>query len=95
VNRPLLHSQRSTLNSHPSVFRRLAFENSAALFTIVAFVTASSIYVTFAWRALRMKRPQLDRFENLPFDTPTPAVGCEPSSVAIGKPQPAGQRAPS
>ena len=56
------------------MFRRLVFENSAALFTIVAFVTAASIYVTFAWRALRMKRPQVARFENLPFETPTPAT---------------------
>ena len=56
------------------MFRRLVFENTAAIFTIVAFITASSIYVTFAWRALRMKRPQVARFENLPFETPTPAA---------------------
>jgi hypothetical protein len=55
------------------MFRRLVLENSAALFTLIAFSTAVSIYVTFAWRALRMKRPQLARFENLPFMTPTPA----------------------
>ena len=54
------------------MFRRLVFENSAALFTIVAFITAASIYLTFAWRALRMKRPQVARFENLPFETATP-----------------------
>ena len=54
------------------MFRRLVLENSAAIFTIVAFVTAASIYVAFTWRALRMKRPQLSRFENLPFETPTP-----------------------
>ena len=57
------------------MFRRLVFENTAAIFTIVAFITAASIYVTFAWRALRMKRPQVERFENLPFATPTPAAG--------------------
>ncbi len=56
------------------MFRRLIFEDSAALFTIVAFITAASIYVAFAWRALRMKRPQLARFENMPFDTATPAA---------------------
>jgi len=56
------------------MFRRLVFENSAALYTIVAFITAASIYVTFAWRALRMKRAQVARFENLPFDTPTPSA---------------------
>lgn len=56
------------------MFRRLVFENSAALFTIVAFLTAASIYVMFTWRALRMKRPQVTRFENLPFDIATPSA---------------------
>jgi hypothetical protein len=56
------------------VFRRLLFEDAAALFTLVAFITAVSIFVTIAWRALRMKRPQVERFENLPFGTPTPAA---------------------
>lgn len=56
------------------MFRRLIFEESAALFTVVAFITASLIYVSFAWRALRMKRPQLKHFENLPFDTATPCA---------------------
>ena len=63
------------------MFRRLVFENSAALFTIVAFITAASIYVTFAWRALRMKRGQLAHFENLPFDTATPSARHEADSA--------------
>lgn len=56
------------------MFRRLVFENTAALFTLAAFITAVSIYVTIAWRAWRMKRPQLQHFENLPFATPTPSA---------------------
>ena len=56
------------------MFRRLVFEDSAALFTIAAFITAFSIFVTIAWRALRMKRPQIERFENLPFDIDTPSA---------------------
>lgn len=63
------------------MFRRLVFENSAALFTIVAFITAASIYVTFAWQALRMKRPQVARLENLPFDTATPSARHEAKST--------------
>jgi hypothetical protein len=55
------------------MFRRLILEDSAALFTIAAFITASSIYVSFAWRALRMNRAQVQQFENLPFQTATPA----------------------
>jgi hypothetical protein len=56
------------------MFRRLIFEDSAALFTIVALITAVSIYVSIGWRSLRMKRPQLEHFENLPFETDTPAA---------------------
>jgi hypothetical protein len=56
------------------MFRRLVFEDSAALFTLVAFITAVSIFVSITWRALRMKRPQLDHSEQLPFSTPTPAA---------------------
>ncbi len=63
------------------MFRRLVFENYAALFTIAAFVTAATIYVAFAWRALRMKRPQIIRFENLPFDTATPSARHESESA--------------
>ena len=56
------------------MFRRLVFENSAAFFTIAAFVTAASIYLLFAWRALRMKRAQITHLENLPFDAATPSA---------------------
>jgi hypothetical protein len=56
------------------MFKRLILEDSAALFTIIAFITATSIYFTISWRAFRMKRPQVERFENLPFATATPAA---------------------
>ena len=65
------------------MFRRLVLENSAALFTIVAFLTALTIYVAFAWRALRMKRPQVSHFENLPFETPTPAAAGTGTITAV------------
>jgi hypothetical protein len=55
------------------MFHRLLLEDSAALFTIVAFITAASIFLTISWGALRMKRPQLARFENLPFTPETPS----------------------
>jgi hypothetical protein len=56
------------------MFRRLVLEDTAALFTLVAFFTALSIYVTITWQALRMKRPQVARFEQLPFQTETPSA---------------------
>ena len=76
------------------MFRRLVFENNAALFTIGAFITAVSIYAACAWRALRMKRPQIERFANLPFTTATPAsVGAQTtcaldSTAGHGRSQP-------
>jgi hypothetical protein len=65
------------------MFKRLVFENSAALFTIAAFITAVSIYITIAWRALRMKRAQVAHFENLPFETQTPAAGVAQPCCAV------------
>jgi hypothetical protein len=56
------------------MFRRIVFENYAALFTCVAFFTAASIYLTIAWRAIRMKRQQTTRFAGLPFQIKTPAA---------------------
>lgn len=51
------------------MFRRLIFEDYAAVFTIVAFLTAVTIYVSITWRALRMPRRQIDELANLPFTT--------------------------
>ena len=65
------------------MFRRLALENSAAIFTIAAFITASTIYVAIAWRALRMKRPLVEQFENLPFQTATPSARHEADTSPI------------
>ena len=54
------------------MFRRLVFDHSAAFFTFVAFLAAASIFLATTWRALRMKRPQVDHLKNLPFATATP-----------------------
>ncbi len=62
------------------MFRRLVFENTAALFTFAAFLTAASIYVSVAWRALRMHRSQVSHFERLPFETATPSAQHEVQS---------------
>ncbi|MBE7539467.1 MAG: hypothetical protein HS122_13780 [Opitutaceae bacterium] len=56
------------------MFRRILLEDSAAVFTITAFITAVSIFVAILWRAFRMKREQTHHFENLPFETETPAA---------------------
>ncbi len=64
------------------MFRRLIFEDSAALFTLVAFITAVSIFVSISWRAIRMKRPQLAHSEQLPFAIPTPAARHDTDTTA-------------
>ena len=64
------------------MFRRLILDDSAAFFTLAAFITAGSIYVAIAWRALRMRRSELEHFANLPFTTATPAA--DAAGVASG-----------
>ena len=49
------------------MFRRLLLENWTSIFTLAAFITALSVYVTVCCRALRMQRSQLDRFAALPL----------------------------
>jgi hypothetical protein len=62
------------------MFQRLILEDSAALYTIAAFSVAASIFLAVAWRALRMRRSQVDRLGRLPFDTATPASQHAPDS---------------
>jgi hypothetical protein len=50
------------------MFRRLILENWMTVFTITAFVTALTVYVSCTWRALRMKPIQRDRFARMPLD---------------------------
>ena len=50
------------------MFRRLLLEDWMSVFTIIAFVTALSVYVTIFYRALRMRRAQVQRFAQLPFE---------------------------
>ncbi len=56
------------------MFQRLVFEHSAALFTIAAFITAASIYGAIGWRAIRMKRSQIEHFAHLPFASEKPVA---------------------
>ena len=51
------------------MFHRIFFENWVILFPLVAFITASSVYATIFYRALRMKVPQIERFSQLPFES--------------------------
>jgi len=55
------------------MFQRLILEDTSVLYTIAAFLVATSIFVGFAWRALLMSRTQIERLSKLPFETATPA----------------------
>lgn len=57
------------------MFRRLILEHWMAVFTITAFVTALTVYVSCAWRALRMKPVQRERFARMPLDEDNEGVG--------------------
>lgn len=65
------------------MFRRLILEDSAALFTLAAFITAASIFVAITWRAIHMNRAQTAKFEHLPFDTETPAASAAEAERSI------------
>ncbi len=49
------------------MFRRILIEDWTTIFTIVAFVTVASIYLTMLYRTLRLKRNEMDHLSNLPF----------------------------
>ncbi len=55
------------------MFRRLLLEDSAAIFTIVAFVTAAAIFAYITWRALRLPRQRSDQLAHLPFNSDSAA----------------------
>ncbi len=50
------------------MFKRILFEDYAVFCTLIAFIVAATIFLTILWRAVRMPRPQVERFANLPFE---------------------------
>jgi hypothetical protein len=51
------------------MFRRLIFENWISIFTLVAFITSASVYVSFAWSACRMNQRQVQRLASMPLES--------------------------
>ncbi len=51
------------------MFKHLLIYDSTTLATVIAFITASSIFCTISYRAIRMKKSEIEKFENLPFET--------------------------
>lgn len=62
------------------MFRRLLIEDWTAIFTIAAFVTVASIYLTMLYRTVRLRRPEIDHLSNLPFDEDQPVADSNPAT---------------
>ncbi len=50
------------------MFRRLLIEDWTAIFTLAAFITALSVYVTIFYRTVKMRSTKADELAHLPFD---------------------------
>jgi len=61
------------------MFKRLVFEDYAAICTIIAFAVVALVFLGAIWRALRMSRGQSDQMAALPFEAPTPSSPHAPS----------------
>jgi hypothetical protein len=55
------------------MFSRLILHHHDAIFVIVAFAVALSVFLLMVWRALRMPRAQREALAHLPFRTDTPS----------------------
>jgi hypothetical protein len=63
------------------MFQRMNLPPAATeVITIAAFCFALSIFVAFAWRAVRMRRSDITRLAQMPFETATPESRHEPKS---------------
>lgn len=50
------------------MFRRIFIEDWSVIFTLIAFATAGSVYLTFLIKALRMRPAWQSRLAQLPFE---------------------------
>lgn len=56
------------------MFERIVYEDWHVVFPVTAFIVAAIFFTVMSWRALRMKRPQIERLARLPLeDDPDPA----------------------
>ena len=53
------------------MFKRIIFEDYAAVCTLVAFLVVAGIFLSAIWRAIRMSRQQAETMADLPFESKT------------------------
>jgi hypothetical protein len=56
------------------MFQRVSYEDWQLAFPIVAFGAAAAIFAAVVWRAMRMKRPQLERLARMPLEDDSPMI---------------------
>jgi len=63
------------------MFRRILIEDWTTIFTLVAFVTVASIYLTMLYRTLRLRRSQVEELSHMPrVDDEIGSVPSNPTS---------------
>ncbi len=50
------------------MFDRIIYADWHVVFPVVAFLAAAGIFAAICWRALRMKRGEVERFARLPLE---------------------------
>ncbi len=55
------------------MFQRILIDHWMAIFPLVAFVTAASVYATITYQTLRWRRTKIERFAQLPFAEESPS----------------------
>ncbi|MGA3006644.1 MAG: hypothetical protein ABSE59_02015 [Opitutaceae bacterium] len=53
------------------MFDRLILHHYDAIFGLVAFAVALTVFVLMVWQGLRLPRSKSDKLAHLPFDSPT------------------------
>jgi ABC-type nickel/cobalt efflux system permease component RcnA len=64
------------------MFRRILIEDWTTIFTLMAFVTVASIYLTMLYRTVRLRRAELDHLSNMPLADDEKAAPDQPSASA-------------
>ncbi len=49
------------------MFRRILIEDWTTIFTLAAFVTVASIYLTMLYRTVRLRRSQVEELSQMPL----------------------------
>jgi len=66
------------------MFKRLVFEDYAAICTIIAFAVVALVFLGAIWRALRMSRGQSEHMAALPFEAnPTSRANAPVTAPAL------------